>query len=299
MPILHSAVRSRFIAILAAALMIGGSVVPSIAQTKDVVDLPLGDQTKLKIGYDTFSDTEAINVVAQQMLEKLGYSVEVQSLEPGVLYAGVASGQVDIYSGGNLPNNHKDYWDKFGANIHMLGPLHNGLRIGMATPAYVDINSIAELKGREKEFDNKVLGNTPGAGNMRQTANAIKVYGLDMELVESSEAAVSAVIDRAITAKQPIVFAAWSPNWWWGKWQLKWLDDPLSGYGPADGVWHLARKGLETSAPRAFAFYQNYKMSPEQQGAIMLEVVNGTKAEEAAKKFIEANPDLVKAWLGQ
>jgi glycine betaine/proline transport system substrate-binding protein len=283
--------------LLAMGLVIGIGQVA--AQEGKLTDIPVGEQTTLKIGFDTFSDTEAINVVASQMLEKLGYKVEIQSLEPGVLYSGVASGQVDVYSGGNLPNNHKDYWDKFGKDIQKLGPLHEGLRIGMAAPAYVDVDSIDELKGREKEFDNKVLGNTPGAGNMRQTANAIKVYGLDMELVESSEAAVSAVIDKAIAAKQPIVFAAWSPNWWWGKWQLKWLEDPKKGYGPIDGVWHLARKGLEVSSPRAFAFYQRYKMSPEQQGAIMLEIVDGMKADDAAKKFIDANPDLVKSWLGE
>jgi glycine betaine/proline transport system substrate-binding protein len=181
----------------------------------------------------------------------------------------------------------------------MLGPLHNELQIGMAAPDYVKENSIADLKGKESEFDNKVMGNSPGTGNMRQTANAIKVYGLNMQLIESSEAAESAAVEQAIAAKKPIVFSAWSPNWWWGKWKLKYLEDPEHAYAPRDGVYHLVSKNFEQSAPRAIAFYKNYKMSAEQQGSIMLAIKDGMKSDEAARKFIEGHPDLVKKWLGE
>ena len=38
-----------------------------------VESVPIGEQTTLQLGYDTFSDTEAINVVAKKkMLERLG-----------------------------------------------------------------------------------------------------------------------------------------------------------------------------------------------------------------------------------
>lgn len=289
--------------VLGAALLacagIGGWSAPVLGQTGPVKDLPLGKQNLIKIGFDTFSDTEAINVIAKQMLERLGYTVEIQSLNVAVLYASVADGKLDEYSGGNLPNNHKDYWERFGDRIDAVGPFHKQLRIGMAAPAYVDVDSIAELKGREAEFGNRVLGNTPGSGNMRQTANAIKVYGLDMKLIESSEAAQSAAMNKAIKAKEPIAFAAWSPNWWWGKWKLKFLDDPKKAYAPTDGVYHLVRKGLDRDAPRAFGFYKNYTMSADQQGYVMLQVVDGRKAEDVARKFIDDNPDLVKKWLGE
>lgn len=271
---------------------------PSSAQTGSVMSLPIGSQTKIRMGFDSFADTEAINVVSKQMLEKLGYIVDIQLFEPAVLYASVASGKLDVSSSGNLPNNHKDYWAKFGAHIVKVGPFHNELRIGMAVPDYVDVNSIADLKGREGEFGNKIIGNTPSSGNMRQTANAIKVYGLDMKLVESSSAAQSAAMAKAIAAHEKIVFPAWSPNWWWGKWKLKWLADPKSAYAPVDGWWHLVRIGLDKDAPRAFAFFQNYKMTAADQSAIMLKIVDGTKADDAARDFIDEHPDLVKKWLG-
>jgi glycine betaine/proline transport system substrate-binding protein len=296
------AVRGRWrVALLGTTIVAAVAVsfqVIAAAQGTGIESLPLGNKT-IKIGADTFSDTETINMPAKVMLERLGYTVEFQTYEMGVLYAGVAEGKIDVYTGGYLPTNHKDFWQKFGARIDKVGPLHEEFRLGLAVPDYVTgINSIADLAGREATFGGRVLGNTPGSGNMRQAAAAIKAYGLKMQLIESSEAAQGAAMAKAIASREPIVFVAWTPQWWWGKWKLRWLDDPKNVVGTADGVWHLARKGLKTDSPRAYAFYQNCKMTAEQQSYLMLQIQEGRKAEDAARKFIEDNPALVKRWLG-
>ncbi len=275
------------------------SPLPSAAQPKGIEAVPLGNKN-IRMGFDSFSDTEAINITAKLMLERLGYTVAVQTYEVGVLYAAVAEGKLDVFSGGYLPANHKDYWAKFGDRLEKVGPFHKEFQAGLAVPAYVtDVNSVPDLVGKEAGFGGKVIGNSPGTGNMRQAAAQIKAYGLKMELIESSEAAQTATMVKAIGNKERIVFASWKPQWWWGKWQLKLLGDPKEVVGKADWVWHLLRMGLKTDSPRAYAFYERYHMSADQQGYLMLQVVDGKNAEDASKKFMEDNPGLVREWLGQ
>lgn len=269
------------------------------AQAGGVEALPLGKKA-VRVGFDTYADTEAINVVAKVMLERLGYTVDVQTFDVGVLFAAVADGKVDVYSGAALPDHHKDYWDKFGDRSEKVGPFHKEFQAGLAVPTYVtDVNSISDLVGKEARFGNKIVGHGAGAGTMRKAAEAVKVYGLKMPLVESSEAAESAALQKAIGANEPIVAAVWKPMWWWGKWSLKYLADPREAFGRVNWVWHDVRKGLKQDSPRAYAFYERYHMTADQQGYLMLQIVEGKKGEDAAKAFIAENPGLVKEWLGQ
>jgi glycine betaine/proline transport system substrate-binding protein len=43
---------------------------------------------------------------------------------------------------------------------------------------------------------------------------------------------------------------------------------------------------------------QNFSWTNDDQNSVALDIENGTDPAAAAKKWIDANPDKVKAWLG-
>ncbi len=266
---------------------------------KAVGPTPTPAPVTLKVGADSYPDTDAINAVASVMLEGLGYKVELVTLDVGVMYQAIVDGQIDVYSGGYLPNTHSNYWAKYGEQLEKLGPLNSEVRHGLAVPNYMtEYNSITDLKGKEDVFGGVIISSQAGSGITRQAGEIVDAYGLDLKVQPTSDAAQSAAVKAAIAAKKPILFAKGSPNWWFNEWPLKFLDDPKKVTGDEDSIFHIAAKtGLKSKAPEAYNFYSRFVMTGAQENAVMNAIRKGGDPKVEGKKFIDAHPDLVKQWL--
>ncbi|MED3553806.1 glycine betaine ABC transporter substrate-binding protein [Cytobacillus praedii] len=104
------------------------------------------DGDKITLGYVAW-DTEiaSTNVVAQ-VLTDLGYKVTLRQVEAGPMWAGVAEGSLDAHIAGWLPLTHADYYKEFEGKFEDLGANLEGTKIGLVVPAYMDIDSIEDLK---------------------------------------------------------------------------------------------------------------------------------------------------------
>ncbi|MCF6092909.1 glycine/betaine ABC transporter [Microaerobacter geothermalis] len=92
------------------------------------------------------SEIASTNVVKYVLENKLGYKVEMMQVEAGPMWAGVANGDADAMVAAWLPTTHADYYEKFKGQFEDLGPNLKGTKIGLVVPAYMDINSIEDLK---------------------------------------------------------------------------------------------------------------------------------------------------------
>jgi glycine betaine/proline transport system substrate-binding protein len=92
------------------------------------------------------SEIASTHVVKKVLEEKLNYKVELNQVEAGPMWAGVANGDVDGMVAAWLPTTHADYYEKLGKDVEDLGPNLNGTRIGLVVPSYMDITSIEDLK---------------------------------------------------------------------------------------------------------------------------------------------------------
>jgi glycine betaine/proline transport system substrate-binding protein len=92
------------------------------------------------------SEIASTHVVKKVLEEKLNYKVELNQVEAGPMWAGVANGDVDGMVAAWLPTTHADYYEKLGKDIEDLGPNLNGTKIGLVVPSYMDITSIEDLK---------------------------------------------------------------------------------------------------------------------------------------------------------
>jgi len=148
-----------------------------------------------------------------------------------------------------------------------------------------------------KQVNYQIIGIDPGAGIMKATDEAIKQYDLkDWKLVEGSSAAMTAMLDKSIKKKEPIIITGWTPHWMFSKYDLKFLDDPKKVYGDAEEIHTIARKGLKEEQPVAYEFLTRFEWTSDEMGEIMSAIQDGKDPEAAAKEWADTHSDRVDSW---
>ncbi|MCK1994966.1 ABC transporter permease subunit [Peribacillus muralis] len=105
-----------------------------------------GNGEKIKLVYVAWDTEIASTNVIGKVLEKYGYDVTLSQVEVGPMFAGVANGSADAMVAAWLPSTHKEYYNKYKADLVDLGPNLKGTKNGLVVPDYVDIDSIEDLK---------------------------------------------------------------------------------------------------------------------------------------------------------
>lgn len=156
-------------------------------------------------------------------------------------------------------------------------------------------NAAADSIGKQVNYE--IIGIDPGAGIMKATANAIDQYGLsNWKLIEGSGAAMTAMLDKAVKAKKPIIITGWTPHWMFAKYDLKYLDDPKKVYGEAEEIHTLVRKGLKEDQPTAYEFLDRFEWTSDEMGEMMTAIQDGQDPAEAAKAWADSHEDRVNSW---
>lgn len=247
-------------------------------------------------------ETISTHILAD-LLERVGYNVNVKQVEAGPMWSSVADGSADFHTSAWLPATHESYWKKYKNDIVKVKQVLDKAPLALGVPSYVDdINTMEDLK-KNKEFgkavDHTIVGIDPGAGIMQNTEEAMKAYGLDKwELKPSSESAMLTKLQNAIKDEEPIVVPLWKPHWIFGVEDLKMLKDPKEIYGgDGDQVYTVARKGLEEDAPAAYKVLKQYNEDYDMINKLMPKVWEDERdAGDVAEEFLDEHPDLVEKW---
>lgn len=261
-----------------------------------------GAQGRLTLAYVEWDCAVASTNVAQAVLqEELGYNVETLSVSAAAMWQGIASGDVDAMVTSWLPVTHAEYKEATKGKVEDMGVLTEGAKIGLVVPEYVEIDSIEELNDNADKFNGRITGIDPGAGIMSRTEEALEEYNMtNMELQEGSGATMAAALREAVRDGDWVVVTGWSPHWKFGRWDLKYLEDPKKVYGEAEYIGKVGRLGLEEDAPEAYNFLKNFAWTQDDMAEVM--VMNEENPDNLygnAVTFIENNPDLVDKWLGR
>lgn len=92
-------------------------------------------------------DTEIASThVVGEVLSNLGFDVTLTPLDNAVMWEAVATGQADGMVAAWLPDTHGDLYEQHKDDIVELGVNLEGAKIGLVVPAYMDIDSIEDLK---------------------------------------------------------------------------------------------------------------------------------------------------------
>lgn len=263
------------------------------------------------IGMVEWAENIANTALWEEILVEEGYDVEVEVLDPGAVFAGVADGQLDLFLDMWLPVTHAEYEEEFGDNFENLGTWYEGeAALNMTVPEYVEgIEEIPDLIGEGDRFDDTIVGIDAGSGLADTTNEAVVPgYGLDedgWEHLESSEATMLAELDSAYAAEEDIVVTLWTPHWSYAEYDLRVLEDPEGYYGDLEELYAISRDGLADDDPQLVEWIENFMMT-EDELAELSGYVEDPEGEfgfedenEAARAWWEENEDVVDEWLGR
>jgi glycine betaine/proline transport system substrate-binding protein len=256
---------------------------------------------QIRIGYvEGWDDSVATSNVAARIIEKrLGYPVQLVPVAAGVMWQGVARGDLDATLSAWLPATHGAYWEQVKGKVTDIGTNFQDAKIGLVVPAGVPENSIADLEAHKTDFNGRIVGIDAGAGVMKKADDVIKAYKLSLTLMPSSGSAMTAELARQMNRNKPVVVTGWAPHWMFAKWKLKFLDDPKRVFGGAEHVDNVINPQLETKAAPVVAFLKKFQWKPGEIDDVMLATENGSNPVAAADAWIGAHADRVDSWVAQ
>ena len=277
--------RSLFRAALGACALLGIAVGSGHAEDKTI-----------RMGTMSWEDLTPITGITKKVLEDAGYTVEVTSFsEWGIAYAALTKGDTQIMVS-QTDYVAQDYWSKNKNRLEKISPVSHGLYQGIAVPKYVTIDSIEQLNETADKFGNKIIGIEPGAGLMRDTANAVSAYGLTLQLVEGSTAGMTAALKSAVDRQDWIAVTLWEPSWMVQKFDVKYLKDPKNVFPPPQTYYWIGQKGFSEANPHAREIIASVYVPIADITAINGELKDGKTMDEAVADWVKSHADLIKRW---
>ncbi len=255
------------------------------------------DSNEVTILYPNWGEGIAFTFLAKAALEEHDIEVDVINLEPGLIYGELSkeNSKGDVFLDAWLPHTHEPYWEDYGDKLVKLGASFDDGTTGLVVPSYVPVNSIEELNAHVDKFDGEIIGIGSGAGIHANTLKAIEAYDLDLEQITSSGPAMVASLQKAVSNNEWIVITGWKPHFKWSNFDIKYLEDPKGIY-PKDVCTIVSRRGFEEDNPEAAQFFKNFSLTEEQLYALM-GAIDAEGEEAGAKKWYQANKEMVNSWF--
>jgi len=252
----------------------------------------------INIGEVTWAEDVAVSNLWKVLLEDQGYDVKLTQLDLAPLYVGLNKGDINIFLDAWLPTTQQAYWSQYQSNLDDYGSWYEDAKIGIVVPKYVDINSIEDLEANKDKFSGKIIGIDPGAGIMKAGGMACSDYSLnDFKIIQGSEAAMISSLEKAYNNGEWIAITSWSPHWIFTKYDLKFLADPKNSFGNSEKLHMVGNKDFAAQYPEITEKIKRFKMTDKQIGSLEELITNGMDPQEAAKKWINENQDVVNIWI--
>jgi len=258
--------------------------------------------------------------VITNVAESLGCTITQTKLdEAATTYDAMEAGSVDVviedWGGGRWQE-----WVDRGA-IKELGDNGNVGLIGMFVPQwmcdeYPDITDSANLNKYAELFKTPESGDKgawyegpPGYTTIGE--KLVSANKLNFKVINTgSEAALIDLFTKADKDKTPVIAYWYTPQYFNAKVPLcrinfpanDWTDaakaSGLTDY-PETALQKLASTRLVESGDPFANLVANFKWTNADQDAVAADIEGGMSPKEAAQKWIDANADTVKQWIGQ
>jgi glycine betaine/proline transport system substrate-binding protein len=254
-----------------------------------------------------WSDISSTNALLGNVLKGLGYEQKVDTLAVPVTYRSLGEGIIDVFLGNWMPAQKK-FVDPLIADGSMKVVRKNleNLKFTLAVPDYVaagGVRTVEDLAKHADKFGRKIYGIEPGAPVNQNMQAMIKAgdYGLaGWDVVESSEQAMLAQVERAGRQKNWIVFVGWEPHPMNTKYKMAYLSGGEKTFGAnygASDVFTVARKGFTDECQNLARLLNQATFTVPMENDIMAGIEAGKKPDDAALAWLKANPQTVEPWL--
>jgi glycine betaine/proline transport system substrate-binding protein len=265
------------------------------------------------------SNAHVIGYVAKT---KLGCNVTYPDVKEEVGWAGMASGSIDtIVENWGHPDLVKKYIDEQ-KSVEDAGPTGGKGIIGWYVPPWMaekypditdwkNLNKYASLfKTSESGDKGQLLDGDPSY--VTNDEALVKNLKLNYKVVVGgSEASLIQSFKSAEKNKTPLLAYFYEPQWFFSEMKLVHVNLPKYTDGcdadpakvncdyPEYNLNKLIAKKFADSGSPAVDLIKKFSWSNDDQNIVSTYIAkDGMSPDDAAKKWVDANPDKVKAWLG-
>jgi glycine betaine/proline transport system substrate-binding protein len=269
----------------------------------------------LTLGNIGWTENVAVANLTKTVLEEdFDYKeVELKTLDVGLLFVGVAGGELDAFQDVWLPN-HKELLAEVENDVEHLDPWYQGrTTFGLAVPSYMkSVDSIADLNESGAE---RIIGIKPGAPiSTKIEEHVIPEYNLKLEHEPSSTAAMLAEVERLYNDKEEFVFPPWCPHpmcgevsGWPGEesarelpgmFDFRYLEDPKNAQGNLDQpakISAIVNEDLEGDDPVAYTFIKELSLNEAELISLENEIAAADdNAAKGVQAWLKDNRDVVQ-----
>lgn len=281
-------------------------ILSSLFISTAAMSAPNFDCHKIRLAEPGWTDLAYTSGVTQLLLNQLGYDASVDILGMTVMLESMKNKDIDVMMG---------YWDPAmdayihpyleNGSIEVIAQNLAGAKYTYAVPQYVydaGVTDINDLHKYADKFKSRLYGLEPGSNNIIIDAIEEGKYNLaGWKVVESSEQGMLSQLRRAVRRSQWIAFQAWAPHPMNVNFDIAYLKGTDDTYGPNFGgatVHTTARKGFASHCPNVGKLLENMTFTLDMENIGMSYILDeGMSTEEAAKKTIQANPEMLNTWL--
>ncbi|KAL1914512.1 uncharacterized protein VTP21DRAFT_8226 [Calcarisporiella thermophila] len=244
--------------------------------------------------------------VVKNVLQQLGYDVEVQTASHEEMFERQRSGDIDILIGW-LEGSHGKYLDAYrNESIVLPGPVYQPYCI-WGVPEYVPeeaVQSVSDLLKPEvaEKMAKCIQGINPGAGISRFSQEIIKDYGLDhlgYFFQPGTEEQCFGALENAYLTKQWLVIPLWHPQFLHQTYKIRPLKEHkrlLRGVDQAQIIIH--KSAAHKFSQKAIDVLSRIQIS--NQGVTYMDYLynrKGLSVPQAAQKWISENQELYNSWF--
>ncbi len=281
-----------------------------------------GGKGTVRLAINPWVGYEANAAVLAYLLEhELGYRVEKKNLKEEVAWQGFETGEVDaIVENWGHDDLKKKYIDEKKVAVS-AGPTGNIGVIGWYVPGWLaeqhpditdwrNLNKYASLfRTSESGGKGQLLDGDPSF--VTNDEALVKNLGLNYKVVYSGgEAATIKSATQAAQQRKPLLFYFWEPHWLHAQEKFVKINLPPHTPGcdtdPKKVACDYPRYELDKIVSRKFAdtggaayqLVKNFRWSNEDQDQVAGWITRENMSpEQAAKKWVDAHPDVWRSWL--
>jgi glycine betaine/proline transport system substrate-binding protein len=268
------------------------------------------------VGYE--ADAAVVGYLAKT---KLGCNVVKKNINEQVSWQGFGTGEVDaILENWGHEDLKKQYIETQKVAVE-VGQTGNKGVIGWYVPPWMakKYPDITDWKNLNKYADMFKTSESGGKGQLldgdpsyvTNDAALVKNLNLNFKVVTGgSEAALIQSFRTAEAQQKPLLAYFYSPQWFLNEMALVKVNLPAYTAGcdadaakvacdyPAYDLDKIASKKFADSGSPAYTLVKNFQWTNEDQNAVAKSIaVDKLSDDDAAKKWVDANPDKVKVWL--
>lgn len=281
-------------AALIAAISIGAAA-PALAQS---------ECTSVRLSDVGWTDITSTTSTTTQILDALGYDVEVNMVGVPVTFASLDSGDIDVFLGNWMPSQQsaiQPYLDSGG--IEILKVNLEGTKYNLAVPTYfyeAGLKTHEDLPNFADELGSKIYGIEPGnEGNeylvgLTQPGQPFEGW----EIVQSAEQGMLAQVSRFYSQQEPVVFLAWAPHPMNSNFDIQFLDGGQEFFGDEGVVNTVTRRGFAEDCPNIAKLLSQQLFTMDMENEMMgLILDDGMAPEDAVLEWLKDHPETIDPWL--